>query len=174
MAKSLVNKTAAAAFRDSFHVQIVSGQDVFGPGKQIEARHDSIIEVMIENLGETGIYAHVYNLGPCWRVKSILHGTYEKIPPHDGDLNTAKCKKKIRMTIPPVMHQHGSCDDVIKVFITSQPTSFDLLELPNLDELARRSSNRISHPYSRESEDWVALNFPIRTTLNSNESIALG
>jgi hypothetical protein len=66
------------------------------------------------------------------------------------------------MTVPPIMSGYGSCEDIIKVFITSQPTLFDLLELLNLNELGKiKIEDRISRPSNHGLEDWVALNFPI-------------
>jgi hypothetical protein len=70
------------------------------------------------------------------------------------------------MTVPPVLQEYRSCEDVIKVFITSQPTSFSSLELSIFDGLAKtHAKDRISEPDKYESGDWVALNFPIRTML---------
>jgi hypothetical protein len=171
MAKDLINPTPIAAFRTSFDIQIIRDRTAFGPEEQIEVRHNSNVELTIENMGDRVLYAHVYNLDSCWRVKGILHATYEAIPPRKDPRNSdlsfmGKLARKIRMTVPPMMKEHGSCEDIIKVFLTSQPTSFDLLELPNLGELAETTAgNRVSHPNSHVSEDWVALNFPIRISL---------
>lgn len=134
-------------------------------------RHNSLLELTISNKGDAALYAHVYNLDSCWRVKEILYATYEAIPPRNdprnGDLSfLGRFSKKIRMTVPPMMKEHGSCEDIIKIFLTSQPTSFDLLELPNLDGLADTiPGNRFSQSYSHVPEDWVTLSFPIRTLL---------
>ena len=167
--KDLNNRVPNAAFRKSFDVQIVSGGAVFGPEEQIELRHNSRLEITINNKSDTTLYAYVYNLGSSWRVKGILDATDEAIPPrkylHDGNWALpGKLSRKIRMTVPPIMKAQGSCEDIIKVFVTSQPTSFDLLELPNLDGLAGIiSGNRSSQCYSCESGDWVAISFSIRT-----------
>jgi hypothetical protein len=169
MAKDLNNQVPKATFRTSFEVEIVTDRAVFGPEEQIEVRHNSVLELTINNKGKTALYAHVYNLDSCWSVKGILRATYETIPPRNdprnGDLSfLGRFSKKIKMTVPPIMKEHGSCEDIIKVFVTSQPTSFDLLELPNLDGLADTiSGNRGGQVYSRASEDWVTLSFAIRT-----------
>jgi hypothetical protein len=130
----------------------------------------AIVTVAIENLGDIALYAYVYNLGPCWQVKGIFCGTYEAIPARkvlrNGDVEfTGTSARKIKMTVPFVMHEYGSCEDIIKVFVTSQPTSFDSLELPNLDELAETNAGDRIHPSGHVLEDWVALNFFIRTSL---------
>ena len=121
----------------------------------------------MKNVGETALYVHVYNLGPFWQIKGLLHASYESIPECNPNLRfTGISSKKIKMIVPPAMSGYGSCEDIIKVFVTSQPTSFDSLELPMLDEIGKTSvGDRISHPNNDGSEDWVALNFPIRTLL---------
>ncbi|KAJ5726429.1 caspase [Penicillium malachiteum] len=171
MFKDLNNQVPKAAFRASFDIQIASDRAVFSPEEQIEVRHNSIMEVSIINKGDTALYAHMYNLDSSWRVKGMLYATYETILPRknacNGDLSyLGRFSKKIKMTVPPMMREYGSCEDIIKVFVTSQPTSFDLLELPNLHGLVSTIAEaRLSHSSSNShvSEDWVALSFPIRT-----------
>jgi hypothetical protein len=171
MAKDLINQTPTSAFRKSFDIQIIVDRTPFCPGIQIEVRHNSIVEVSIENRGDKALYAHMYNLDSCWRVKGMLYATYETIPPRkdprNGDLPfLGRFSKKIRMTVSPMMKEHGSCEDIIKIFVTSQPTSFDLLELPNVDGLVDTiAGERGGYPNSQVPEDWVALSFPIRTLL---------
>ncbi|KAF5000100.1 hypothetical protein FDECE_11286 [Fusarium decemcellulare] len=172
MIRDLVNETPTTALQESCQVQIVQGERAFRPGELIEARHNSPVEVTVNNTGPTVLYAHVYDLGPCWQVKNILRGTYEAIPPqkHPSDSggvrSMGRTSRKIKMTVPPVMHKQGFCMDIIKIFITSQATSFDSLELPNLDELAKKKAGgRLTHPGAEVSEDWMVANFLIRTSI---------
>jgi hypothetical protein len=165
MAKDITNQVPIVAFQRSFDIRIKIGDKLFGPGEQADVLHGTVIELVIENKRDTALYVYVYDLGPFWSVKGILHATYEAVPGRN-DLRFAKTlPRKIKMTVPLAMKEHGSCEDVIKVFVTSQPTWFDSLELPNLDELAKTSGNRISHYSSHGLEDWIALNFPIHTML---------
>jgi hypothetical protein len=171
MTEYLINRKPTAAFRTSFNIQINTGDSAFGPEEHIEVRHNDVVKLTIENMGNTNIYAHVYNLDSCWRVKGILHATYEAIPPRSDPQNAGlsfqgRLSRKIRMTIPSMMKEHASCEDIIKVFITSQPTSFDLLELPGLNELAEKvDGSRVGHVKNHVPDDWVAMNFPIRISL---------
>ena len=167
MTKDITNEMPRAAFRESLDIRIRANGKTFDPGEQIEVRHGSIVELVMKNVGETALYVHMYNLGPFWQVKGFLHASYEAIPERNHDLGfTGMSSKKIRMTVPPAMSGYGSCEDIMKVFVTSQPTSFDLLELPNLDELGKtKIGDRMSRPSNHGLEDWVALNFPIRTLL---------
>ncbi|KAL8800740.1 MAG: hypothetical protein Q9182_004945 [Xanthomendoza sp. 2 TL-2023] len=166
MAKDEINKMPRAAFRESLDVQIRANRKASNLEEQIEVQHGNIVELVMKNAGDTAIYVYVYNLGPLWQVKGM---SYEVIPErnHDGDLKfIGISSKKIKMTVPPAMSGYGSCEDIIKVFVTSQPTSFDSLELPNLDELGKTNvGDKTNRPNSHESGDWVALNFPTRTLL---------
>ena len=166
MTKDITNKITKAAFRESLDIQIRANRKSFNPKEQIEVQHGDIVEMIMKNMGETTLYVYVYNLSPLWQVKGMSH---EVIPErnHDRDLKfTGISSKKIKMTVPPAMSDYGSCEDIIKVFVTSQPTSFDSLELPNIDELGKIIvGDRIPRPNNHESEDWVALNFLIRTSM---------
>ncbi|CAP61499.1 uncharacterized protein PODANS_4_1180 [Podospora anserina S mat+] len=89
---------------------------------------------------------------PMLGVKDILYGTYKVIPSHMGDVafQGSSSKKLIKVTVPPLLTEYGSCEDIIKIFVTSQPTSFDLLEPPNIDELTQRIAGyKISHPNTK-------------------------
>lgn len=163
--KDLVNESLTGSFRQSFDVQIVQGGERFGPEQEIEVQHDTILNIVMENKGEMTLYIHVYDLGPCWEINGIFCGTYATIPARNPYF-TGISRTQIKMKVPPVLREYRSCEDVIKVFITSQPTSFSSLELPIFDVLPKtHDKDRISEPDDYKSEDWVALNFPIRTML---------
>jgi len=167
MTKDIINEMPRTAFRESLDIRIRANGKAFDPREQIEVRHGNIVELVMKNVGETALYVHVYNLGPFWQVKGFLHASYESIPKRNHDLGfTGMSSKKIRMTVSPAMSGYGSCEDIIKVFATSQPTSFDSLELSNLDGLGKANvGDRMCRPSNHGVEDWVALNFPIRTLL---------
>ena len=167
MTKDITNEMPTAAFTKSLDIWIKANGKAFGPGEQIEVQHGSIVGLVVKNVGGTALYVHVYNLVPLWQIKGILHASYEAIPERNDDLRfTGVSPKKIKMTVPPAIGGYGWCEDVIKVFITSQSTSFGSLELPNVDELGKTNvGDRVSRPSNHESDDWLALNFPIRTLL---------
>ena len=165
MTKDINNEIPKTAFKESLEVRVKANGNTFAQREQIEVRNGSIVELIMRNLGETDLYFHVYDLGPFWQIKGLLCASYEKIPQYNPDLSfSGMSSKKIKMTVPPSMYGYGSCEDIIKVFVTSHPTSFDLLELPKLDELGKTSvGDRIGYTGNNGLEDWVALNFPIRT-----------
>jgi hypothetical protein len=72
------------------------------------------------------------------------------------------------MMIPDEMREkgHGSCEDILKVFVTSQPTSFDLLELPRLGGRAKMpEADRTGREVGDGLENWAAMNFSIHISL---------
>ncbi|KAI1204902.1 putative caspase [Annulohypoxylon truncatum] len=164
MAKELTNLSPTCSFRESFDLRMIMDGRDFSSGECIEVQHNDIVEISMQNKGDTNLYAHVYDLGPCWQVRCILKSTYQTVLPWKDWWNKSQSntlRLKIKMTIPLIMD--NSCEDVIKIFITSQPTSFDLLELPKLDELAKRNNgDMISHRPCNVLEDWTAFDFPIR------------
>ena len=174
LVKSLTNKISADAFVKSFEVQIISRSgEIFHPECVMEVEQNeevkSTFELQVKNKGNKNLYVYVYNLGPCWQVQNIYRGSYEVIPPRNN-ANSFKGTflKKLKTIIPPEMKEkgHRQCQDIIKVFVTSKPTSFDLLELPKLGKLSKRNTTvRGGQIDSDTSEEWAALTFPIRTFL---------
>ncbi|KAI1662036.1 hypothetical protein F4813DRAFT_96450 [Daldinia decipiens] len=166
MVKDLTNESPKTSFRKSSDIQIIdlNGKS-FGPGEQIDVQDNDAIKIVMRNLGETVLYVHLYDLDPCWGVKGMLRSDYEAIPSRNDAKGFTGCStKKIRMKNP--LATQGSCEDIIKVFITSLPTSFDMLELPKLHELAKRNvRDRVTPSYDHVSEDWISLQFPIRISL---------
>ncbi|KAI0419440.1 hypothetical protein F5X98DRAFT_372850 [Xylaria grammica] len=187
------NLTVSASFKESFSVHLglvnTTGER-FSPGcSQLaafdpECTHDKRIidvndgdkvELVVcnkEGNGGRSLKLHVYSMGSGWEIENILDADYEVVSPA-GSLEgqafvrgtTGVWRKSITMTVPGDKPQH--CDDILKIFITHQSTSFVSLELPAVNALAKpyeaakrgdTSTGRTDVP-----EDWAALNFYIRT-----------
>lgn len=84
------------------------------------------------------------------------------------------------MTVPEILIGRGQseCVDILKVFVTSQPTSFLSLELPKMEAEPNANKNK-KVPSSRLSpgansdelsEDWATCNFIIRISAIEKES----
>ncbi|KAI6087273.1 putative caspase [Hypoxylon rubiginosum] len=162
MAKDLTNESTKSSFRESFDIRIINqNRESFGPGEQMDVQDNDVIKIVMSNKGETVLYVHLYDLSPCRGVENML-SAYEVIHPRNDIKGfTGFSTKKIRMTKPLVIQD--SCEDIIKVFITSLPTSFDMLELPKLHELAKGDAgHRVTPSYDHVSEDWISLQFSIR------------
>ena len=172
LVKELVNVEPADPFRQSFSAIIInrSGQ-IYHPGGLIEVELDNkasfMFELQIENKFNKDIYVFVYFLGSCWQVCNILRGSHEVIPPQNNSLRfTGIFKKKLKTTVPSnIRKEDRHFEDIIKVFVTSQPTSFDLLELPKLgDPVKKNTTSRTNRGGDNNSpEDWAALSFRVRT-----------
>ncbi|KAI1127947.1 hypothetical protein F5Y10DRAFT_241805 [Nemania abortiva] len=173
MVKNLSNKLATNNFRNSFEVRMSADKkEPYSPGEQIEIQHESIVRLQITRKKEdTGLYIFVYDLGPFWKVERMHGATYVDMPPRKKLLanggyarDIEMCEWKIKMMVPDVLREHGSCEDIIKIIVTSKPTTFDLLELPDIEKLSSASTKlRITH-FEDVLEDWAAFNFPIRTS----------
>ncbi|KAF4983465.1 hypothetical protein FZEAL_1194 [Fusarium zealandicum] len=178
LVKSLRNDSPADDFQNSFDINIVNpAGDYFAPGCVIEVeQNDSkkpMFELQVRNRGHKFLYVFVYDMGPFWQIEDIFCGGYESLsPPNSSKGFSGVYKKKMRTTVPQQMREKGSqqCDDILKVFITSQPTSFDLLDLPKIGHPSQKQSgDRSSRLGGDGPEDWVAVNFPIRTRVRSEE-----
>jgi hypothetical protein len=172
LVRELSNKEATDFSRKSFRAQVIRRDDsaAFDPRCSVEVKHSEEVftfELRIENTAEKTLYVSIYDMGPCWQVAGILRQTYEEVTPQRGCISHL-FSKKLRTVVPTKMREEGSrqCKDVIKVFVTSQPTSFDILELPALGKLVKqKSTTRAGREAEDSSEEWAALNFPICTSL---------
>ncbi|KAL2840993.1 caspase domain-containing protein [Aspergillus pseudoustus] len=185
--RELHNENTTDSFRQSFKVHVHHKGSSAKHDTPIEILHDTKLELFLENQGTNVLYFFIYDLGPSWQVENMNRGTYIVVEPasdqtkHVTSENVMSSssknrpghieRKRLRMRIPERLLDEGrhSCEDIIKVFVTHQPTSFDLLELPRLGETAMAKPSatdgeRMSWE-GNELEDWAALNFPIRVVL---------
>jgi hypothetical protein len=153
------------------------------PGCVIEVDHGQDITLIIENKSseETGaatLCLYLYNLGSRWQIENALHANHEEIAPkgsnqadEDDEVHPGSTGRweELKMEIPQElrMRDQKQCGDVIKVFITVQPTSFTSSELPKLSKQLKLSHpTRIGGAWNgRFSDEWAALNFRLRTSL---------
>ncbi|KAE8442778.1 hypothetical protein EG329_002866 [Mollisiaceae sp. DMI_Dod_QoI] len=174
LVRDLVNEAPADSFQKSFEVQIFSNGKAFGPDFLIEIEHNAIAWLVVENKWDKDLYVFIYDLGPSWQVENANHGTYIVVTPQNNSQRDKRTRKKLQMMIPKQMREKGyrSCKDILKVFVTSQPTSFDLLELPRLGERAKTpAADRTGREGGDGEENWVALNFPIHISFQKDSGI---
>jgi hypothetical protein len=169
LSNNILSDSSQQSFR--FDVYMLNHQEAIHPESLVELEDGGEMRLVVENKGTKPLYLFVYNLGPCWEIENILKASYEVIPPKLPELSfRGVTRKKIKMKVPEELRNEGyrECDDMIKVFLTSRPTSFDLFELPKLNEQAKRPVN--SNEDRTEAADdlpeyWAALNFPVRTSV---------
>ncbi|KAM5352922.1 hypothetical protein ACJ41O_005644 [Fusarium nematophilum] len=172
LTRSLTNHSPEDEFLASFDISVTTrAGDCFSPGQVINVEQDGstgfMFELKLENKGTKDLYVYVFDLGPFWQIEDIYCGSYEVVPPVNlAEGFTGLFSKRLRTMVPNEMRDRGlrHCDDVLKVLVTSQGTSFDLLELPKVGLLLRReSASRSSTLGEKCPEQWAAFNFPLRT-----------
>jgi hypothetical protein len=172
LVKSLSNESSSEEFKASFDVNILNrDRTQFSPGQLIHAEESDgkyMFELIIQNNSPKELYLYVFNLGPLWQVEDIHHTSSEVIPPLDPSQGFKnRFTKKLRTMVPPEIKARGllQCEDTLKIFVTSHPTSFDLLELPRIGDSPKKQATKSRDRSGKEcAEQWVALNFSLRTS----------
>ncbi|GKZ81589.1 hypothetical protein AnigIFM56816_006110 [Aspergillus niger] len=177
--ENIKNNHPDPEFERTFKLSLrsTSGKEYSEPGTIIIENSD-IVTLEMENIGPRTIYVAVLDLCPSWKIVSLVHndggGDYIPIPPTSLD------SRKFRMTVPSWAKGRGikRCKDVIKLFITDEPVSFNSLLLPEAGVLVRGSEPRRTH-YSHYNKwaffdrltrsgagyevKWSSKSFPIIT-----------
>jgi hypothetical protein len=174
LVRGLSNSTVEEDFRASFNINIVRGADHFGPDTLVNFEQDagktSIFELKLQNTGSKVLYLYILDLGPLWQIEDIYCGSYALIPPcnQNEEFMKGRFTKKFRPMVPDELRQQTmkECHDTLKVLATSQPTSFDLLELPKIGYvLEKRSPTDKDRSGGNSIEQWITFSFPLRTSL---------
>ncbi|RKL17078.1 hypothetical protein BFJ70_g14760 [Fusarium oxysporum] len=174
LVKNLSNPFVEEDFRTSFDINIVRAGDHFGPDTLVNVEQDagkaSMFELKLQNHGTKDLYLYILDLGPLWQIEDIYCGSYAVIPPSNKNerFMTGHFTKKFRTMVPDELRQQGieECSDTLKVLVTSQPTSFDLLELPKIGHVLKKRAPLDNDRSGGSSvEQWIAFSFPLRTSL---------
>ncbi|KAI0188042.1 hypothetical protein EV127DRAFT_498437 [Xylaria flabelliformis] len=125
-------------------------------------------ELAVKNKGPDTLHLHVYSMDSLWKIQSKFNSDYEAIPPPgyaQGVTTTRAWKRTLTMKVPQELERLSQCEDIIKIFLTLQATSFTMLELPAFGEPIKSTDSVRNGDYrdSRQSEDWAALTFRIHT-----------
>jgi hypothetical protein len=174
--KAITNLNPVASFRNSFHVHMIkpSGER-FQADQIIDVHHGDQVTIDLQNNSNRPLYFHIYNLAPGWEIEHIFKGSYLTVSPVDPDNHfSGNAQRKIRMTLPQHLLAKGltECMDIIKIFVTARPTTFDTLEMPRIDASGKMDSSASSAVQvvpggtdNESPEDWLALNFQFHTSL---------
>lgn len=171
LVKDLVNATLAAPFQNAFEIYINYQGNYFGPGCLIEVNDGKTVEMVMINRGASELFLATYDLGPSWQVENIEKATFMVMAAREDDGYIRREIRKLKMRVPDNMRErYGSCSDIVKVFVTSRPTSFDFLELPRLGEPARMDNADRTDGKDYPEGDWAGLSFHIRTVVPVSSS----
>jgi hypothetical protein len=174
LVRNLSNPFVEEDFRTSFDISITRAGNHFGPDSVVNVEQDagkaSMFELKLQNHGTKILYLHILDLGPLWQIEDIYCGSYAVVPPYNQNerFMTGHFIKKFRTMVPDELRKQGieECSDTLKVLVTSQPTSFDLLELPKIGHvLKKRLPLDNERSGGSSAEQWIAFNFPLRTSL---------
>ncbi|CAJ0551530.1 Ff.00g114600.m01.CDS01 [Fusarium sp. VM40] len=174
LVKELINHSVADDFRASFDISVITqAKEHLGPDRTIDVSqgnsNEYMFELCLQNKGNKYLYLYIFDLGPLWQVEGIYHGTYAVVPPKSlKPRRPGRFSKKLGTSVPKELRERGiqQCDDTLKVLVTSHPTSFDLLELPEMGGLPReQASGRRQGSGDNSPEQWAAFNFLVKTTL---------
>jgi len=154
-----------------------------------DIRHGDVWRFVLENRSDSPLYLAVFDMTPSWEVSNLLSSAGD----NSFRVVQARCKEEIalQMEVPAWLRRLGEreCEEVIKVFITSKPTSFPSLILPRIS--LDPENNRGSTGYhdealstllasltrsfrgrdDQEQEAWATRNFIIRTTIDDGGEI---
>ncbi|EYB24434.1 hypothetical protein FG05_11998 [Fusarium graminearum] len=173
--KTLKNDSVPARFRSLFEVSIKTrADDIFTPDNIVDVEEDTrnkyMFELIVQNKCPEELYLHIFNLGPFWQVENVFYGTAVLPPQTFEDQFTGKFSKKMRTMVPKEMRAMGSrqCEDILKVIVTSHPTSFDMLELPKIGGSPKKPVVDEHRTTIKEAPGWMAFNFPPSSESSTN------
>ena len=196
-------------FKESFSVQVIdAARKIFYPGCLqygpfhagcshpeclIEVEDNNELELIVQNKAkqeDRPLYLHLFSLSSGWEINNLLHANFEVIPASFSSQDdeafknrtTGERRVRIKMQVPQELKDKGKyrCYDIIKIFLTVQPTSFVSLELPGVGKFVKHresskywdESNKYwTRNFDGLSDDWATLNFRIRTQVRLAESL---
>ncbi len=173
LVNELANDAVEQTYADSFTIQVTNNSgDVLHPESWFEVPHNESTKLTLKlvNKGHKKLYVHIYNLGPRWEISNIYRATYQALPPRKiADGLTGEMQKILKLVVPAELRdsRQDCCEDIVKVFVTSEPTSFSLLELPKIGGMASTRSVATDMYRGDEpaTEDWATFNYQIRKSL---------
>jgi hypothetical protein len=140
------------------------------PGCMVTVTHSEKLYLRIHNkAGEDGapLFAYVFAMSCSdWEIDDILTVSRVAIPPkgnsHVPEGNEAKStfEEEIKFILEG---GQDSCEDIVKVFITAQATSFTTLAMPKFgshDSYAKPMELKAKRG-GRAKEDWAAVTFRV-------------
>ncbi|TPX13064.1 uncharacterized protein E0L32_006490 [Thyridium curvatum] len=127
------------------------------------------VKLKVENKAqkkEEKVFLYVFAMGSGWEITEMTRSSGVVVPAadtRDGFATPGTYQRGMRF---PLENGQEECEEVVKIFLTRQPTSFTMLELPRLGEynpvrVRAESGYRLS---AWESEDWASVTFRVRIT----------
>ena len=176
IARNLAPKNPDALFDSSFSIQLVDATgERFNANDSVKVNSGNVFTIEVKNKSSFDLYLYIYYLGPYYQVENAIKGVYEVIPPRNIDEGfSGMACRSLRAKLPSEFESTGQnhCQDIIKVILTSQPTSFEPLELPKILYIQTGSSATDSEVFKLPrtggtgystglTENWCARTFSV-------------
>ncbi|KAJ5833974.1 hypothetical protein N7474_002285 [Penicillium riverlandense] len=177
--EGLENRNPVQGFDNSFTIELSeAGSGTIGI---TQIKDQGTLSLIFRNVGDKALYFSVYNLKASWAIEGLFSdaGQFRVVKPGESS------PVRLMMSIPDEYKAKGqtSIEDILKVFITAKPTTFEVLEMPEISrdeniasKTLRGGSGRLSTFLAslaipqrdarvvKNDEAWATRNFLIRTT----------
>ena len=147
------NRRPSLNFERSFSLLPLSENRAFGAS---DVKHGDVWGFTIENFSDRPLCLAVFDCAPSWQILNLVSvdggGDFLVLPPKKEG-NNGKQKIQLRMEVPKFLLDRGltECEDIIKIFVTSKPTSFSSVILPEMPFQARDLRGRVGGTVDRLS-----------------------
>lgn len=140
----------------------------FPDNRVINVKNEEEICLFIVNNGDYPVFVHILYLSGDWKIENLLEVqntqlSSESTVTGERDLKERQIKLDVRMLVPEQNITRGihSCDDIFKVFVTTQPAPF--AHLSAVRPLLRGSPAEVE---DRLRDSWTAWTFHVHTELD--------
>ncbi|KAH6659933.1 hypothetical protein BKA67DRAFT_653138 [Truncatella angustata] len=145
-----------------------------------EIPHGETLSLTFTNLGTVPKHLAVLSFSSCWEILNLIedsgNGASLTISPKKPG-ESGEVELPLEMEVPTHMRARGlqQTEDIVRVFITSKPTTFPLMLLPRIDDELRGGQKLmidrlealiwgLSGLRGGDAGDWSTRTFLIRTT----------
>jgi hypothetical protein len=153
-----------------------------GESGAFDVKHGGTWSFTVENTSDKPLYMALFNFTPLWGILNLVSanggGEYWILSQKE------KLEVPLQMTVPEYLQSLGEtrCEDIVKIFITSRPTSFPSMILPKIapsadnlgrgvcddEPLSKFLSELVTHFRGQDDQlngEWATRNFIIRTAM---------
>jgi len=183
--EGIENREPSGSFEASFSLTPDLEPGVSG---SFDITHGNAWELTVQNNDEKTLYLTIFNFTPTWQIVNLVSDAkgneFAVLPPKSDENTKGRDLIKISMSVPDSLKNKGvkKCEDIMKIFVTSRPTSFPSMVLPpiprSVENLSRhrfeleqqlvRFITELNTDFRRGNnqvqEEWATQNFIIRTT----------
>ncbi|KAI8666355.1 hypothetical protein NCS57_00860000 [Fusarium keratoplasticum] len=145
----------------------------FPETRVISVKNEEQIRLSIVNNGENPVFVHILYLSGDWEIENLLANENTRLFSDstitgEQDITQRQIELVVRMMIPEqnILRGIHTCDDIFKVFVTTQPAPF--AHLSAVRPLLRGSPAEVE---DRLQDSWTAWTFHIHTELNQALSL---